>query len=120
MTKVTTESCSALWHELKMDEEPEMCHNVKKVSIYTPPKSEELVGSTGSRDSPWQLMLLKYLSLSGSRPEDKGKRKLMAMSKLVLMNSIQCSDYTYFPKACPDSNALLLSFRDFFSISFYG
>lgn len=102
-----------------MDEEPGMCHNVKTVSIYTQPNSEKLVGSTGSSDSPWQLMLLKYLSLNGSRLADKGKRKLMAMSKSVLMNSIQCSDYTYFAKACPDSNALLLSFRDYFSISFY-
>lgn len=40
----------------------------------------------------------------------------MTMSKLDLMNSIE---YIYFAKACPDSNALLLSFRDYFSVFVY-
>lgn len=38
MTQVTTESCSALWQEIYMDEEPGMCHSVQKVLIYTQPK----------------------------------------------------------------------------------
>lgn len=49
----------------------------------------------------------------------KGKSKLMVKSKLVLMNSTQCSGYTYFAKACPNLNTLLAWLGDYFSVSFY-
>lgn len=82
---------------------------VESFSLYTAKESEELVGSSRSSDSHWQLMLLKYLSLNESRLADKGNSKLVVKSKLVLMISTQCSDYTYLTKACPNLTTLLSS-----------
>lgn len=64
-----------------MVEDPGMCQCVESFSLYTAKESEELVGSSRSSNSHWQLMLLKYLSLNELRLVDKGNSKLMVNSK---------------------------------------